>query len=164
MKDTYQDQVREFHRVTGQPCPDRPTMPDAVTRVLRVRLMLEEVLEYAAASGVEVSAMGGDIADVSELDVRAVPWMEPDLTRMAHEATDALYVTLGTLVTMGAPARECFDEVAHANLRKAPGGKVTRREDGKVVKPEGWVPPDLARVLEQAGTDFGPDDREGGGA
>ncbi|GEL74639.1 hypothetical protein [Myxococcus virescens] len=164
MKDTYQEQVREFHRVTGQPCPDRPTMPDAVTRVLRVRLMLEEVLEYAAASGVEVSAMGCDIADVSDLDVRAVPWMEPDLTRMAHEATDALYLTLGTLVTMGAPARECFDEVAQANLRKAPGGKAEIRDDGKVMKPAGWVPPNVGRVLETLPRDATPGGREGDGS
>jgi len=33
-------------------------------------------------------------------------------------------------------------------------GKVLRREDGKVMKPEGWTAPDLARILaEHTGED-----------
>ena len=28
-------------------------------------------------------------------------------------------------------------------------GQVLRREDGKIIKPEGWRPPNLARLLEQ---------------
>jgi predicted HAD superfamily Cof-like phosphohydrolase len=43
--------------------------------------------------------------------------------------------------------------VALSNLRKIDlkTGKVNRRADGKVLKPEGWKPPDIARILDDAG-------------
>ncbi len=34
-----------------------------------------------------------------------------------------------------------FDIVHAANMRKFPDGVVLRREDGKVLKPDGWVGP-----------------------
>ena len=41
-----------------------------------------------------------------------------------------------------------FREVHRSNMAKVgPGGKVLRREDGKILKPEGWTPPDLKGVL-----------------
>lgn len=151
MSDTYESQVRRFHEATGQPCPSVPAMPDAETRALRVRLLLEEVLEFANASGVEVlSRTSLVMADGSDFEVRALPYMRSDLPAMAHEATDVLYVAVGTLVAMGAPVDACFAEVSAANLRKAPGGKVQRRADGKVLKPEGWKPADVGAVLARA--------------
>jgi hypothetical protein len=33
-------------------------------------------------------------------------------------------------------------------MEKAPGGIVKRRPDGKVLKPEGWQPPDIAKLIE----------------
>lgn len=146
MADTYESQVRRFHEVTGQPCPSTPTMPDAETRALRVRLLLEEVLEYARASGVRVRSLGNGTGAIEVLVDRHA---DPDLAAMAHEATDVLYVAVGTLVAMGAPVDACFTEVSAANLLKAPGGKVQRRADGKVLKPEGWQPADVGAVLER---------------
>jgi predicted HAD superfamily Cof-like phosphohydrolase len=39
--------------------------------------------------------------------------------------------------------------VVISNLRKIDPatGKIERREDGKILKPEGWRPPNLARLL-----------------
>ncbi len=43
-----------------------------------------------------------------------------------------------------------FDEVHAANMNKVgEGGKVLRSATGKVLKPEGWVPPDVESVLER---------------
>lgn len=151
MGDAYQEQVRRFHLATGQPAPSTPTMPDAETRALRVRLLLEEVLEYANASGLAVHVDGAALGGGCDFEVR--PYRDqPELAEMAHEATDVLYVALGAFVSMGVPARECFDEVGAANLRKAPGGVATVRADGKVLKPEGWVGPDVGAVLSRIAT------------
>jgi len=40
-------------------------------------------------------------------------------------------------------------EIQSANMRKFPGGKVLRREDGKVIKPEGWTPPDIESAVKR---------------
>ena len=47
------------------------------------------------------------------------------------------------------PQQEVWDEVARSNLQKiGPDGKVHKREDGKVMKPEGWTPPDIKSLFE----------------
>jgi predicted HAD superfamily Cof-like phosphohydrolase len=42
-----------------------------------------------------------------------------------------------------------WDEVAKSNLSKIDQttGKVLRREDGKILKPEGWSPPKLEKFI-----------------
>jgi predicted HAD superfamily Cof-like phosphohydrolase len=49
---------------------------------------------------------------------------------------------------LGIPFRAVFKEVHRSNMAKLDkNGTVLRREDGKVIKPEGWTPPDIAGVL-----------------
>ena len=63
---------------------------------------------------------------------------------------DILVVTIGALHSMGADAEGAWKEVLQTNLAKIDPatGKVIKREDGKVLKPEGWKPPDLAGFLK----------------
>jgi predicted HAD superfamily Cof-like phosphohydrolase len=42
---------------------------------------------------------------------------------------------------------EVFKEVHRSNMAKLVDGKVIRREDGKILKPAGWTPPDIKGVL-----------------
>ena len=42
---------------------------------------------------------------------------------------------------------DAFNEVHRSNMAKLVDGKVIRRDDGKVLKPEGWQPPQLAQFL-----------------
>ena len=62
---------------------------------------------------------------------------------------DILVVTIGALHSMGADVEGAWQEVIRSNLAKidATTGKVIKREDGKVLKPEGWKPPDLTGYL-----------------
>jgi len=63
---------------------------------------------------------------------------------------DILVVTIGALHSMGADAEGAWKEVLQTNLAKIDPatGKVIKREDGKVLKPEGWKPPELAAYLK----------------
>jgi predicted HAD superfamily Cof-like phosphohydrolase len=58
---------------------------------------------------------------------------------------DILVVTIGAIHSMGADAEGAWKEVMQTNFNKIDKetGKVRKREDGKVLKPVGWVPPDL---------------------
>jgi len=49
---------------------------------------------------------------------------------------------------MNLPMHRLWNEVHRANMDKAGGPK---RADGKVLKPEGWKPPDIHGILEQWG-------------
>jgi len=58
---------------------------------------------------------------------------------------DILVVTIGAIHSMGADANGAWKEVMRTNFAKIDKdtGKVRKREDGKVLKPVGWTPPNL---------------------
>ena len=58
---------------------------------------------------------------------------------------DIVVVTIGAMHSMGADGEGGWKEVMKTNFAKIDKetGKVRKREDGKVLKPIGWTPPDL---------------------
>jgi len=58
---------------------------------------------------------------------------------------DIMVVTLGAVRTGNFDGEGAWDEVMKTNFAKIDPetGKVRKREDGKVLKPEGWVAPNL---------------------
>ena len=64
---------------------------------------------------------------------------------------DILVVTVGAIHSMGADGEGAWIEVMRSNFAKIDpaSGKVLKRADGKVLKPEGWKPPELARYLNK---------------
>lgn len=53
-KSPHQQRVEEFMGKFGQEVPDKPTMPDEDTRLLRAKLIFEETLETIYALGFKV--------------------------------------------------------------------------------------------------------------
>jgi predicted HAD superfamily Cof-like phosphohydrolase len=64
---------------------------------------------------------------------------------------DIVVVTIGAIHSMGADAEGGWKEVMRTNFAKIDKetGKVRKREDGKVLKPVGWTPPDLAPFVKK---------------
>jgi predicted HAD superfamily Cof-like phosphohydrolase len=63
---------------------------------------------------------------------------------------DILVVTIGAIHSLGANAEGAWNEVMRTNFAKIDSatGKVRKREDGKVLKPDGWTAPELARYIK----------------
>jgi predicted HAD superfamily Cof-like phosphohydrolase len=63
---------------------------------------------------------------------------------------DLLVVLIGYGLSRGWPMLAGWEEVMRSNMAKIDPrtGMVNKREDGKVLKPEGWTPPALADVIE----------------
>ena len=63
---------------------------------------------------------------------------------------DILVVTIGAIHSMGADGEGAWKEVMKTNFAKIDPvtDKVRKREDGKVLKPEGWTAPELAQFLK----------------
>jgi len=116
----------EFNNAFEIPKMDSPGLSNDELIELRIKLLKEEVEEYAEA------ARAGDLVEV--LDALA----------------DIGYILAGTIINHGMQHiyDDAFDEVHRSNMAKLVNGKVLRREDGKVMKPEGWQPPNLAQFLE----------------
>jgi predicted HAD superfamily Cof-like phosphohydrolase len=73
-----------------------------------------------------------------------------DRVEMLDALIDMLVVTVGALHSMGVDAEGAWNEVMRTNFAKIDldTGKVCKREDGKVLKPEGWKPPELKQFFK----------------
>lgn len=65
--------------------------------------------------------------------------------------TDILVVTIGAMHSAGFDAEGAWKEVMRSNFAKIDKetGKVRKRDDGKVLKPVGWTPPNLKPYIEK---------------
>jgi predicted HAD superfamily Cof-like phosphohydrolase len=65
---------------------------------------------------------------------------------------DILVVTIGAIHSMGANGEGAWNEVMRTNFAKIDPvtGKVRKREDGKVLKPEDWRPPELKSYVSKS--------------
>jgi len=62
---------------------------------------------------------------------------------------DMIWVIVGYMLSRGWNCDGIWDEGALSNLKKIDKttGKVLKREDGKVLKPEGWKSPDFTKFV-----------------
>jgi predicted HAD superfamily Cof-like phosphohydrolase len=115
--------VKEFQTAVGQHVGTKPEFPDDKERILRMRLLEEEFDEYLQGE------------------------QNHDLENIAKELADIIYIVCGTAASYGIPLNEVFAEVHRSNMDKLVDGKPVRREDGKILKPEGWTAPDIKSIL-----------------
>ena len=112
---TYTTAVKEF----SDACNDgaNPTSPILMTR---------EAVEF-------VSTMVNDELD----ELREAT----DTAEQADALVDAIYYICDTAVRHGMNLDRVFEIVHGANMQKVVDGRVIRRDDGKILKPEGWQDP-----------------------
>jgi predicted HAD superfamily Cof-like phosphohydrolase len=119
-----QSMVEAFHRMFDIVVNPVPTVADGSTRRLRVQLIQEEFDELKEALAAE------------------------DLSSIAKEMADLLYVVYGTAVSYGIDMEPVFREVHRSNMTKVGGYK---REDGKWVKPATYSPARIEPILAEEG-------------
>jgi predicted HAD superfamily Cof-like phosphohydrolase len=117
--------VAEFHQAFGRPMRRHPTAAvDPALARLRVDLVQEEVGEFAAASE------------------------QGDLIGIADALADIVYVAYGAALTYGIDLDAVLREVHRSNMSKlGSDGKPVLRADGKVLKSDRYVRPDIAAAL-----------------
>jgi len=118
------EDVRKFLEAFGQ-TTDRD---NAEQGLLYHRLINEEYSEFIKSRGPDPH----DINDVETLDA----------------ICDLIWVSIGYALSRGWNIEEAFKEVARSNMSKlGPDGKPIKRNDGKILKPDTWSPPDLEKFL-----------------
>lgn len=129
-----QEDVRRFMEASGQePSPDN--------MALYLNLVSEEFAELGDAAR-QLQEAHSDDERITAID---------DMIDAIH---DLVWVSYGLAHSMGADPLTGWRKVARANLAKIDPatGKVLKRPDGKVLKPEGWTAPshkdEAARVVK----------------
>lgn len=149
------ERVREFHLAFGHPVEREITIPSPKTRLLRFKLLFEEVMEYGRAIGIKglheftLEDFESDLKDtLKSFEI------DPDVVVDSIEAADALadidYVCAGANLCHGFPAEAVAIEVHRSNMSKlGANGKPVLAADGKVVKGPNYSPPDIESVWKR---------------
>lgn len=166
-----QQDVRTFMQTFGQATPETPVIPDDNVRILRVKLLLEEVLELAEASGVKIvsEVPKGEAITRGNLQVSS-NGDNVYLVGVADALADIDYVNQGAAVAYGLNLEPFQDEVHSSNMSKLwseddlatdalkvgyliygsnQGKYVVKNPDGKVIKSPSYRPADLKKVLAE---------------
>jgi predicted HAD superfamily Cof-like phosphohydrolase len=101
-------------------------------------LIKEEFLELLVAQGIDPST-GDQVGPV-------------DMVETLDALLDIVVVTIGAMHSAGMDAEGGWKEVMRSNFSKVDKetGMVRKREDGKVLKPVGWTPPELAPFITKS--------------
>lgn len=71
-----------------------------------------------------------------------------DVVETADACGDLIWVIFGLCNTLGIPMGPVWQEITSSNMSKTVDGQVIRREDGKILKPETYFPPNIQRALQ----------------
>ena len=117
--------VETFLNAVGQVPPTAPINYETVTSELYKKLIREEVTEFWEAEAVS------------------------DDTEMLDACFDMIWVIVGYARSRGWDLDAAWVEGAKSNLSKIDPetGLVRRREDGKILKPEGWQEPNFKQFV-----------------
>lgn len=138
------DSVTEFTRAVG--CTtDRFNVRQTA---LYIGLQLEEMAEKLEACGLsDLQSPEITCLRVASQHFKAGVFdrhvEKADRGALLDADIDLAWVTLGSALSQGADVSGASAEVARANLDKVPGGVCKKDQNGKVIKPDGWLPPDL---------------------
>lgn len=143
------EQVLEFHRISGQSIRETPTIPSDDEIRLRLKLSAEEFREGVVALL--------DLSKEEEIDIFAKldnaiknATIKVDLVELADALGDQDYIAEGTRLAFGINGEPIAAEIQRSNMAKFKYG-VKRREDGKILKPADWTPPDIKGELIKQG-------------
>ena len=125
--------VKDFHEGFQQINGTKPVLITHEEVQLRHKLMAEENDEYVQAA----------IEDVASAEQR--------LVGIADALGDQLYILCGTILKHGMQhiIEDVFAEIHRSNMSKlGPDGKPILREDGKILKGEGYFKPNLKQFIK----------------
>lgn len=148
MKHLQQD-IKQFMLASNQECPEKPTLATPEIRTLRAKLILEEAIEQCVALGFSPFMSGEGFKSLVDHDtvITLIANRDANLIEIADGIADQVYVSVGTAIALGIDMQPIWDLVQRANMDKFGPGS-WKRDDGKQMKPPGWVSPNEAIAKE----------------
>lgn len=158
--DYAKNQVKEFQAAFNHPVSEKPTSMKLDRGVSRAIWTGEEALVefvHQSSSNEEEFLNSYDklITGLEKAKQKSLGLEYPKneiekIIGQSDALTDAAYFVLGSFVEMGVDPQPLLDIVQQANMAKlgADGKPIIRESDGKIMKPEGWEPPEAKLEVE----------------
>lgn len=129
MSQNWTEDIKQMMQAYEQDVPTVPAFPSDAVQQFRLELINEELSELYQAA------------------------LREDLTAYLDGIIDLLVVVIGAGVAHGLPIEKGWEEVLRSNLSKIPtDGKLVKRKDGKILKPDTYSAPNLHEVLKDGNT------------
>jgi predicted HAD superfamily Cof-like phosphohydrolase len=145
--------TRQFHLVFGHPVASAPTLATRDLRLLRLKLLAEELCELAEALGFGMEVVLDDgISPVWHHCPPVPSSFAPSLPKAADALGDLDVVLAGTFLALGLPQNEIAKRIFASNMSKlGSDGRPIYREDGKILKGPRFAPPNFDDFGETPG-------------
>ena len=85
---------------------------------------------------------------VEEFHETIAAFADKDIVEVADGLADMVWVIMGLASTLDIPFNKVWDEVKASNMSKVVEGKVIRREDGKILKPDTYFKPNIRKAMD----------------
>lgn len=118
--------VRQFMTESGQLEKDRKELGSLYARLVDEEVNAETMAAFSSFLSLPNERNAADLND---------------------GIADSIWVLLGLAISFNLPIAQQWEEVAKANFDKLRGS--IRREDGKIMKPADWTPPDSEGVIRE---------------
>lgn len=151
---SFYNDIVDFHTKFELHYEESPReLPEDIA-LFRIGFMIEEVAEYAQASGfTNIARALNDLHEHIKSNSRWIVGRNEvrDIEKQFDSLIDLVYVALGSSHQHGFRFNEGWNRVHAANMAKIRVENVddsTRKSKYDVVKPRGWKPPDLSDLVK----------------
>lgn len=148
------EKVRQFtvESREDQVLPNTPQLMSKDEVFFLIKMLLDEIMELGStvAESMEVKYTMIDMITKSKnIDMLDQECDDYLIAEQGDALVDCYYYSLDAAAKKGVNISKIFDIVHSANMNKRDPktGKFIKREDGKIIKPEGWKSPDIVEEI-----------------
>jgi len=145
--------VREFTAETGNVIPTEPQVMTKDEVYFLVKMMLDEIMELCATVADPLEAKYNMIKMICDSkDISKINGSDSlIIAEQVDSVVDCYYYTLNAMAKKGVNFSKVFNLVHDANMDKRDPitKKFIRREDGKILKRNGWIAPDVEEEIKK---------------
>jgi len=150
--------VKEFTEASGYEIPKEPVKMNVEQVHFITKMIIDELKELLATveTPEEYNKFLKETVETTKDVIRNPSEMsENEIIGEQHDAfVDIYYYSLNCASKNGVNLSSIFKLVHDANMAKRDpeSGRFLKREDGKIIKPVGWVEPDITQEIERQRT------------
>ncbi len=147
--------VKQFTKESGANITKLPTSMSKDEVIFLIKMVLDETIELAST----VMNHNETISNILKIlsDIKVLPKLDSEIesiiiSEQADALVDIYYYMLNAAAKKNIDISSIFKLVHESNMKKKDPKTNTflKREDGKIIKPNGWNPPDIhSEILKQ---------------
>ena len=149
------DKVREFTQQAGQYCSPEPESMNRGEVEFLIRMCLSELQELAltvtGSVDESVDMLRRCVGTIDKSEHAKLDTEDDVIAAQADSLVDLYYYGLNAFSKKSVDISEIFDTVHASNMAKRDPKTLQfiKRDDGKIIKPDGWTAPDITAIIRR---------------